>query len=178
MNEEEKFKKRVVKEESIKLPDPNPEKKANKIINFLSSLLILIIIIFGLYFLMDKGVLPNPFEIKNDNPIIPIDQISTTTKAHETNTDPNLRIYESETTSCSLGKPRIEINLKDNTFHFVSYNGACDKTEITGSSEYDIGANSYKFTTEDGNILTGKFNNRTFILNINGNIYEMVDLNE
>ena len=81
MNEEEKFKKRVVKEESIKLPDPNPEKKANKIINFLSSLLILIIIIFGLYFLMDKGVLPNPFEIKNDNPIIPIDQISTTTKA-------------------------------------------------------------------------------------------------
>ena len=82
MNEEEKFKKRVVKEESIKLPDPNPEKKANKIINFLSSLLILIIIIFGLYFLMDKGVLPNPFEIKNDNPIIPIDQISKTTKAN------------------------------------------------------------------------------------------------
>ena len=31
MNKEEKFKKRVVKEESIKLPDPNPEKKANKI---------------------------------------------------------------------------------------------------------------------------------------------------
>lgn len=30
MNEEEKFKKRVVKEESIKLPDPNPEKKQIK----------------------------------------------------------------------------------------------------------------------------------------------------
>ena len=72
----------------------------------------------------------------------------------------------------------IKINLKDNTFKFVTYNRACDKTEITGSSEYDIGANSYKFTTEDGNILTGKFNNRTFILTINGSIYEMVDLNE
>ena len=35
MNEEEKFKKRVVKEESIKLPDPNPEKKANKIIKYI-----------------------------------------------------------------------------------------------------------------------------------------------
>ena len=34
------------------------------------------------------------------------------------------------------------------------------------------------FTTEDGNILTGKFNNRTFVLNINGSIYEMTDLNE
>lgn len=178
MNEEEKFKKRVVKEDGVKLPDPNPEKKANKIINFLSSLLILIIIIFGVYFLMDKGVLPNPFEIKNENPIIPIDQITTTTKANEKNTDPNLRIYESETTSCSLGKPRIEINLKENTFHFVSYNGACDKTEISGSSAYDIGSNSYTFTTEDGNILTGKFNNHTFVLNINGSIYEMADLNE
>ena len=32
MNEEEKLKKRVVKEDGVKLPDPNPEKKANKII--------------------------------------------------------------------------------------------------------------------------------------------------
>ena len=31
MNEEEKLKKRVVKEDGVKLPDPNPEKKANKI---------------------------------------------------------------------------------------------------------------------------------------------------
>lgn len=177
MNEEEKFKKRIVKEDEVKLPDPNPEKKTDKIINFLSSLLILIIIIFGLYFLMDKGVLPNPFEIKNENPIIPMDQITTTAKEKELNTDPNLKVYESTTTSCSLGKTKITINLKDNTFNFVTYNGACDKTEYSGSSEYDIGANSYKLTTEDGNILTGKFNNRTFVLNINGVIYEMEDMN-
>lgn len=177
MNEEEKFKKRVVKEDGTKLPDPNPEKKANKIINFLSSLLILIVIGFGIYFLMDKGVLPNPFEIKNDNPIIPIDQI-TTQKTTQKNTDPNLKIYESNSTNCSLGKPRIEINLQENTFSFVTYNSSCDKIELTGKSEYDISSNSYKLTTTDGNILTGKFNNRTFILNNNGTIYEMEDLNE
>ena len=78
-NENIELKKKLIKEEEIKLPDPNQEKKANKIINFLSSLLILIIIIFGIYFLMSKGILPNPFEIKNENPIIPMDQISTTT---------------------------------------------------------------------------------------------------
>lgn len=177
MNEEEKFKKRVVKEDGVKLPDPNPEKKANKIINFLSSLLILIIIVFGIYFLMDKGVLPNPFEIKNDNPIIPIDQI-TTQKTTQKNTNPDLKIYESDSTSCSLGKPHIEIDLKENTFNFTTYNSSCEKTEITGTSEYDISSNSYKLTSTDGNILTGKFNNRTFVLNVNGSIYEMEDLNE
>lgn len=178
MNEEETFKKRIVKEDEVKLPDPNPGKKADKIINFLASLLILIIIIFGIYFLMNKGVLPNPFEIKNDNPVIPIDQITTTTKPLDKNTNPDLKVYESAQTSCSLGKPRIEINIKENTFNFTTYNGACEKTEITGTSEYDIASNSYKLTTNDGNILTGKFNNKIFVLNINGSIYEMDDINE
>ena len=38
-NENIELKKKLVKEEEIKLPDPNQEKKANKIINFLSSFL-------------------------------------------------------------------------------------------------------------------------------------------
>ncbi|UKI28129.1 MAG: hypothetical protein L6V78_03870 [Clostridium sp.] len=50
MNEEEKNSKRVVKRRKYQITRPKSRKKANKIINFLSSLLILIIIIFGLYF--------------------------------------------------------------------------------------------------------------------------------
>lgn len=176
-NENIELKKKLIKEEEIKLPDPNQEKKANKIINFLSSLLILIIIIFGIYFLMNKGILPNPFEIKNENPIIPMDQISTTTITTKKRNE-NSVYYKAKSTTCSLGTTEIEINNQENTFNFVIFDNVCTKQALTGSFTYDIAQNSYTFTTETNETFLGKFNNRTLVINHGGTTYELVNENE
>lgn len=159
--------KKVVKEDEIVIDNGQKNAFAKKIINFLSSILTLLIIGFGIYFLMDKNVLPNPFEIKNEPSILEKEKITTEPNSNVNN---NLLTYEYPS-PCSDGPQSMVIDKNLNSFLFTLYDSACGKTQMEGSAV--LKDNKYTFLTTTREEIEGVLDGDTLTVSYNRNTYKL-----
>lgn len=139
---------KLVKEDPVVIQDGN--KKANKVIGVLVTLLIILIIALGLYFLMTKGIIPNPFEIKSKDVTLPT-TTSTTTVTTTTAANTVYGNYIGSLSTCPNNQMTLSIN-EDKSFSIILLNKECTPTALTGTVT----------TTDNSNITFAATTNQTF----------------
>lgn len=158
--------KKLVKEEMPELPVPN--NKGNKIIGLLSSILVILVIGFGLYFLMHKGIIPNPFKVDDKDVILPNNSTTTTTTTTK-NINTIYGNYEGMIDTC----PNVPMNLlinSDNGFSLTLVNKTCTPSVFTGTITNDETTKTITFASTN-ETFSGVKNGETLDINYQNNSY-------
>lgn len=165
---DDKLQKRIIKEDEVKLPSDNH--KANKIISFLGSVLVILVIGFGVYFLMKNNIIYNPFKVNDSNVILP--PVTTTTTTTKAVTNPLAATYEGLLDTCPNNTMSLEVS-NDSTFKMNLVDSTCNPITMYGTLTYNDTTKVISFLTSDNQNFTGNKNEELISVTYNALSYTL-----